>query len=521
MLSQKKVKHYLIILILSLLSFFIHGYQFAASDQEIFIAYIYKYQDQELFLNDHIFNQISSSASMFYPIFGIFIGYFDIQSVFIFSYLTFNFVFFIAIYELASVFFSDKRKAYLALLPFFLPKFIGGTATFTFDTFFGYRSIGVIFLVYYLVYLLKGKFAKSGLFALLGVLFHPLSIIPSLLLLPVLTIIRLKKTKKIRLKYLPVGFFFIFSIYLIVSIFFQNNDQWLSIIKGRDDYLFLSEWNLPGWAAGAMYFFITFLFLNKLNKTLIKTIIIMIFTSTAVFISFWFILEILKIPQIAKFQLLRSISPIAYIGLVMSPFFLFQKKLLSKIVGAITFFSLSLNFFNIFLISSLAFLFFTLNGNNFKDETTKVKSHIIPLFTGFFLVVYIIFNSNSFIKINNKIQYPKAKNDWYDLQVWSSFNTEKSDVFLVPPQNTGFRIFSKRPIVGDIKDGAVVMYDSSYAGYWSQLMKDLSNYQALKESDFKILRSKYYFNYIVTGTDINLNFDLVYKNSSHFIYKPE
>lgn len=520
MFGQKKVKHYTIILTLSLLAFVVHGYQFAVSDQEIFIPFIYKYQDKSLFLNDQIFNQISSSASLYYPILGTFVKHLDIQSVFIVSYLIFNYVFFIAIYKLAASIFNDKKKAYLSLIPFFLPKFIGGTATFTFDTFFGYRSIGVIFLIYYIIYLLKSKFKKASLFAIVGILFHPLSIIPSLMLLPMLIFIKLKKNKNINLtKYILTGIFLACAVFFLITVFFQKNDLWLSVIKERDDYLFISKWSWRGWAAASMYFFVTLLFLNKLNETLKKVITAIITTSLVVFISYWFVLEILKIPQIAKFQLLRSISPIAYIGLVMSPFFLFQKKLLNKIIGVIAFFSLSLNFFNIFLISSLAFLFFTLRGNNFKDKTTKVKSHIIPLFIGFFLVVYLIFNSNSYTRINNKIQYPKAKNDWYDLQVWSSFNTKKSDVFLVPPQNTGFRIFSKRPIVGDIKDGAVVIYSREYAGRWSTLMNDLENYNNIVEGDFKKLQKKYNFNFIVTKSDRKLMFDEVYSNESFRIYK--
>jgi hypothetical protein len=74
---------YLYLLILSISAIFIHGYEFAVSDQEIFIPYIYKYQDKSLFTNDQIFNQISSSASLFYPLFGLIIDYLKIQPVFL------------------------------------------------------------------------------------------------------------------------------------------------------------------------------------------------------------------------------------------------------------------------------------------------------------------------------------------------------------------------------------------------------------------------------------------------------
>src|SRR3989338_267531 len=146
MFSKEKLTHYLIILLASIVAIASHGYQFAVSDQEIFIPYILRWKDPSLFQNDLLFSQPSASTSLFYPIFGIPARFIDLQTLFFLSYLFFQFFFFLAIYRLAFVILKDRKLAYLALLPFFLPKFIGGTATFTFDIFFGYRSIGIVFI---------------------------------------------------------------------------------------------------------------------------------------------------------------------------------------------------------------------------------------------------------------------------------------------------------------------------------------------------------------------------------------
>ena len=119
----------------------------------------------------------------------------------------------------------------------------------------------------------------------------------------------------------------------------------------------------------------------------------------------------------------------------------------------------------------------------------------------------------------NNIQFPKQKNDWIDLQIWANNNTNVNAIFLVPPDQTGFRIFSNRPIVGDIKDGAVVMYSSVYAKKWSDLMIDLSTYGNFNESDFENLNSKYHFDYLVTQRTKRLSFEKVYENTSFAIYK--
>lgn len=511
---------YLLIFLISLAAFFMHGYQFAVSDQEIFIPYIYKYQDQSLFTNDQIFNQISAKASLFYPIFGTVTKFFDIQTVFFLSYLVFNFVFFIVLYKLAKLILNDDKKAFLSLFPFFLPKFIGGTATFTFDTFFGYRSFGVIFLILFLTYLLKGKYVNSAVFAFLGILFHPLSIIPNLLLLPSLVFFNSKKNKRMMFsRYFKWGIVMTLTIVLILGILIPKNNQWLSVIKERDDYLFLSLWTWQGWAAAAMYFFITLVFFNDLSKNLQKLLKIIVVFSLVVFVSYWFTLEVLKAPEIAKLQLLRSISPVAYVGLIVSPLFLFQKKLFSKILGSIAFLSLCLNFFNIFLFSSISLLFLNLINNAPEQSRVKISNPLIVLFCSAFVACYLIFYGSTFLPIGDKIQFPKVKNDWIDIQQWAKLNSNKNAVFLVPPNQTGFRIFSKRTIVGDIKDGAVSMYDKSYAQKWHKLFKDISNYSEFKENNFAQLAKEYYFDFIITSESQTLQLERIYENKSYIIYK--
>src|SRR3989344_8385906 len=165
MFSKEKLTHYLITLLASIAAVVTHGYQFAVSDQEIFIPYVLKLKDPTLFANDQLFNQPSAGASLFYPIFGLLAKAIDLEAVFFLNYLIFQFFFFLAIYRLSHVILKDQRLAYLALLPFFLPKFVGGTATFTFDNFFGYRSIGIVFMILHLSYLLEKKFLKAAIFA--------------------------------------------------------------------------------------------------------------------------------------------------------------------------------------------------------------------------------------------------------------------------------------------------------------------------------------------------------------------
>lgn len=510
MFIKENLKHYLIILLASIAAIASHGYLFAVSDQEIFIPYILKWQEPSLFPSDLLFTQPSASGSLFYPVFGFLARFADLQSIFFLGYLLFQFFFFLAIYRLSYVILKDQKFAYLALLPFFLPKFIGGTATFTFDTFFGYRSIGIVFMVLHLSYLLEKKFTKAAISALLSAVFHPLSIIPIILLFPLAFI---KENFKINKKSILLILSIVLLVLLLFSQFLPKDNSWLSIIKFRDDYLFPSTWSLRAWLAFTLYVSLLALLLRKLNQKISSTILLVTIVSLSVFVTNYLILEIVKIPSLAQLQLVRSINPVAYISLAISPLLLVFQKPLLKIAGFSSFILLSLNMFNFYLLSFLAFAIILYLGRNFQPKNLSLKYVCIV-----FAILFSLFATKAFLN-HQLIQFPKQKNDWIDLQLWAKDNTPNDAIFLVPPKQTGFRIFSHRTIVGDIKDGAVVIYDRSYALEWFEVMNQLESYQNFNERDFQKLRQIYSFDYIVTKKEQSIDLSIFYKNKSFTIYK--
>lgn len=475
MFSQKNLVHLLIIFLASIAAIFVHGYQFAVSDQEIFIPYILKSADPSLFSDDLLFKQLSADASFFYPLVGILTKFFDLEIIFFTGYLIFQFIFFLAIFRLGKTILASDRLSYLALLPFLLPKFIGGTATFTYDVFFGYRSVGLVFFIFFLVYILEKKFTKAAITASLGIWFHPLSLIPIIPLLPIF-ILKFAKNKTREALKSVILFLLVLIPYLLVSranvasqVPYFFDQQWISIIKARDDYLFPSAWETRGWLAFFLYPALIIFCLNYL-KIVKKRILLLLATCLSVFLVNFFLLDIIRIAIIAQFQIVRSIAPLAYLGLVMSPVLLTPRNLLVKITGAAIFISLSLNLFSPWIDSS--------------------------------------------------IQFPKETDDWIKVQEWARQNTNPKDKFLVPPGETGFRIFSHRPIVGDIKDGAVVMYDRNYALYWYNVWHDLEKFPDFSENEFLALKEKYAYDYMVTTKSKKLNFEIVYQNQKYIVYRP-
>ena len=519
---KRHLNKYIFLLLLSFTAILIHGYQFGVSDQEIFIPYILKTADPSLFQNDILFTQPSANVSLFYSFFGFLIKYFNIELVFFIGYLVFQFLFFDGIYRLSRVIFN-RNLAYFSLIPFLIPKFIGGTATFTYDPFFGYRSIGLIFLIYYITFLIRGAFYKATTGAILGMLFHPLSIIPNILILPA-TILAVSKNKikdlVIIILVLSISIGLMLWIFTVKANFLSENfsdQEWFSIIRFRDDYLFPSLWSVKGWLSMGLYLTLIFLFRKYLKSKTKRIVSIFIGVALVISLTNYIVLEIFRIPLIAQFQLVRSSAPIAYIALAIAPLFLIYQNLLLKTLGVIAFGALSLNLFYVFLFATVLFILSLI----FVEKQTRgtIPAKEIALIIGSIFILHLLLNFNSYKNFQQKIQFPKQTNDWIALQLWARNHTDKTATFLVPPDQTGFRIFSQRPIVGDIKDGAVVIYSPSYANYWRQLMDDLENYHTSDEEEFANLQKKYQNEYVVTLKEHNLNFLSVYKNDSFNVFK--
>lgn len=519
------MKHLFFIAVLSLIAIFLHGYQFAVSDQAIFIPYINKYLDNSLYPGDPLFAQSSAQTSFFYPVLAQLVKFIDIQKVFFAGFVVFQFFFFHALYKLSKIILGDRKLSYFSLIPFFLPKFIAGTSIQTFDLYFGYRSIGIVFLLYFLSFVVEKRFYLASLTAAIGFWIHPLSIIPTIAILPfVVGFTTREKILKV-LKVLSVALllllpYFLFNVYQSKNVFPLSNafdPFWLEIIRGRDQYIFPLNWNLIEWLAVAFYLGVIVFFIKRISKSVSRIIVTVVLVGLVTFVFNLFFLEVLKTPLIAQFQLVRSIVPLSYMVLVMTPLFFTFNNVLLRVAGFIVFLSLSLNKYDILVYSIAVFilLFLIIKRRDFVIP----RPWVFGFSLGIFCLMYFISNFHSFLNINQKYQIPKPYNPWIDVQLWAKSNTDISERFLVLPRQIGFRVFSKRSIVSDVKDGAVVMYSPTYAMIWNEIATDFAKFYELSEEDFQSLKVKHKFTYIVTVNTHLLKFPIRYKNDYFVVYK--
>lgn len=64
---------------------------------------------------------------------------------------------------------------------------------------------------------------------------------------------------------------------------------------------------------------------------------------------------------------------------------------------------------------------------------------------------------------------------WVELQHWARLNTPATAVFLTPPREAGFRVFSERTAVAEWKDGTQQYFDDAFVREWGLRMEILGD----------------------------------------------
>jgi hypothetical protein len=88
---------------------------------------------------------------------------------------------------------------------------------------------------------------------------------------------------------------------------------------------------------------------------------------------------------------------------------------------------------------------------------------------------------------------------WHDIQVWVRLNTPKSSVVLTPPQETGFRVFSERSVVGESMDLTQPFVDPVLDWQWRGRMKIMAGdrYPRLPDEQLLEIARQFGASYIV------------------------
>jgi hypothetical protein len=111
---------------------------------------------------------------------------------------------------------------------------------------------------------------------------------------------------------------------------------------------------------------------------------------------------------------------------------------------------------------------------------------------------------------------------WREAQDWARRSTPKDAVFLTPPREAGFRVFSERTVVGEWKDGTQQYFDDAFVREWGARMEALRGdaYATLSDDALLDLAGRYGASYIVLpARPIRPGLVSVYRAQGFAIYR--
>jgi len=111
---------------------------------------------------------------------------------------------------------------------------------------------------------------------------------------------------------------------------------------------------------------------------------------------------------------------------------------------------------------------------------------------------------------------------WTEAQLWVAANTPKDAVILTPPHREGFRVFSRRAVVGEWKDGTQQFFSDPFTWEWKKRMADLGGdshgYDGYDATRIRELADRYGATFAVRDAEAPLPFEKLHENSEFAVY---
>jgi hypothetical protein len=118
---------------------------------------------------------------------------------------------------------------------------------------------------------------------------------------------------------------------------------------------------------------------------------------------------------------------------------------------------------------------------------------------------------------------------WRDVQMWTEVHTSPAARFATDPDEKGFRVFSGRSPIVEVKDGASAMFSRTYAMEWDRRMQAMAEagvvdpdkkteLASFSVEGLEALHQLYPFDYVVGQQPQDLPWPEVYRNQVFVVY---
>ncbi|MFC1711437.1 DUF6798 domain-containing protein [Patescibacteria group bacterium] len=562
-------KDFLIIFLLTFLSFTIFGLKPLDGNNVVYLPFMEKIQNYTLFPKDMLLESISYHPSLFFNFVVKFSNTFNIsiKSILVFLPLAIGYFTALIIFKLQLFLFKDKKSAYFLLVLLMSAKFSLAFEPISINmqqatptTF----SIPFAILAVYL-YLKKKTFLSFFILGLIANIQPILAAQLGIVMFIGQTVYAYKNKcrllKVVKKLFIQSGLVLLGSFPILLNLILNKGNfnfwldtpgGWLNIIKIRTAHHFLaSTWQFRTWLILSLYillYIFSFKYKNaklKLRTIDLKVLYLILSFIPLIFIAYFFS-EVIPFRLIMIMSLYRgfwlfNLLVLSYISLMIINM-IKGKEIRYKIFGLFIFCLLFLPT-NIWYSDSLLkasvigiTLFFSFTMS-FIVITNKKKSQSYTNKVLVVLLLMFLFISGLQRMYRNFLRWEKIsldnsfKKDWINVQLWAYNNTKVNDLFLTPVNQTGFRVYSQRPIMGEYKDGANLIYHPKLLNEWWNRMQEMGVDKSMTSGayveDLKMLKNeqkiveiaeKYKASFLVSSYN-NLSLNKAYENSSFSIYR--
>ncbi len=247
-MDQQKIRHYLILFLLTLFSVLIRGYKFGVGNHKYQLPLIFKSADPSLYPTDYLF-QFSSENSLYYPTVGFLNKLLAIEPLMLILYVLATALYVFILYKLVSLLFNDNLTSYVAVALLIIMKPSFGT-DMTFRAITYHITLAIPLRRFSLYFFLRNRYLFS--FFILGIAFniHALSSLHLFALYGVFFLLRFRLINRRSFLY-GCSLFTLMILPLILlsdtagHSFFSADQSWVSLIKGVDfAHSFPFQWSL-------------------------------------------------------------------------------------------------------------------------------------------------------------------------------------------------------------------------------------------------------------------------------------
>ena len=501
-----KYRKYFFLILITTLSIFLCGYDYGIRDNALFIPFIKKYFDTNMYPGDLVLSTKPFFTWIFIPLIAKVVSILDIQLTLFFLFVFSKFLLFSMVWKISYLLFKDIRVTYLSITFFVLPQI--SLASRSLDSVFILSDLTFAILLFALYYILLERYTIACLIIGLTLFLHPLY---SVYLIFIIFLYFISNYQIININVQFRSYVIILLTFIPYFILMNNLSgettsyifmpiDWLEILKIRSSkHMFPFSWGIFTWANFILTVILFTISINSKPKMthhkIVMTIVGGIFLLCLAGIIFTEFVPILQFLQLQAFRSTQYFTVISFI-----------------------------------YFSNYCFRFFDLSENGIIRKILLLLFLLLligsyPIKTTFYS--WLAADKKTLIYQPLIINLDTKNSDWKDTQLWIKSNTSKNSIIIVPPYLEGFRIDSERSILGSWKDGTMSNFSHDIAIKWWERMTDLEcyskeckpNYSNLSEDKIKSISIKYNANYIIFEKDKYLPMSQVFANNSFVVYR--